>query len=177
MTDNQERDVHTAEQLVLRPHKPPKPDMLLDPVAHGWWDIFSESASAIQIPMATLDHHRDGHRQTRQSAARNARRLVAAWNACAGIETESLEKGADGWLAKVIVLGGDATGRADDAEALLGEAEKMIGWLLYLTTDVPGPHGTKHATAICRYCARYDRKHADDCEGSAFLAKLEARKP
>ncbi len=62
--------------------------------------------------------------QTERDA--NARRIVACVNACQGIETESLEKGANGWLAKVIVLGGDATAAADACGALLIETISHI---------------------------------------------------
>ena len=75
----------------------------------------------------------------------NARRLVAAWNACAGIETEDLEKGGEGWIFPIVEdFVQDTTtasenvkrmydcattnkARADEAETLLRRAAEQLG--------------------------------------------------
>ena len=53
----------------------------------------------------------------------NARRLVACWNACAGIPTETLE--CDGWL-NIKEMVGRLIERAQSAEASAEEAERLI---------------------------------------------------
>ena len=76
----------------------------------------------------------------------NARRLVAAWNACASIETETLEKGGEGWMLPIIsdFVEDTATAsenvkrmydcavdwqtRADEAERLLVKARELLAY-------------------------------------------------
>ena len=53
----------------------------------------------------------------------NARRLVACWNACAGIPTETLE--CDGWL-NIKEMVGRLIERAQSAEASAEEAERLL---------------------------------------------------
>ena len=60
----------------------------------------------------------------------NGDRLAACWNACQGFETETLEEGysTNGPLTigSLVEVANTATERADEATALLGEAEKLI---------------------------------------------------
>lgn len=66
----------------------------------------------------------------------NARRIVAAWNACKGIETETLER-EDFTDARVSTVG-QAQARADAAEAALAEAVGSMQEIVKI--HIGGPH-------------------------------------
>ena len=81
-----------------------------------------------------------------------APRLVAAWNACAGAETEALEDAGEGFLQKIIMKltskFHDEKARADAAEALLRdvvtvldspEMAELWGECLHLLGGYSGP--------------------------------------
>lgn len=94
--------------------------------------------------------------QKREQWESDARRLVAAWNACKGIETETLERGGEGWIYPIVenFVEDTATAsenvkrmfncaasnkdRADAATALLEEAR--AGFERIAALSASGPH-------------------------------------
>ena len=71
-----------------------------------------------------------------------ARRLIAAWNACAGIETETLEGEVVLGEAALMVVHGGKLARADAAEALLSNL------VMACTTGDKAPDGTHMGIAM-----------------------------
>lgn len=90
----------------------------------------------ISISWSSKDYKDD------ELAAQTARRLCAVWNACKGIETEDLEKGAvGGFVEQAAEMGGIAVrmeARADAAEAALAEA--VTAFERIATLSAGGPH-------------------------------------
>ena len=84
-----------------------------------------------------------------------ARRIVAAWNACKGIETETLE------VAENLIVGGirEAEARADSAEAMLRECEEYFDQRADAEyfPDSPSPHPNEEMKLLTEIRAFLDK--------------------
>ena len=113
-------------------------------------------------------------RAAEQEGRDNARRLVAAWNACNGIETETLEKFSTEFQE---VMGEEMAdrARADAAEALLPRARELITELLD-TNEYIFPCETPEGLCGDNFCDAYGCMADKNARAKAFLAET-APKP
>ena len=148
-----ERDIHTPGTMKV-----------FKPLGKAKRGIGPSPDLIIAATTPCKDHQ--GHHHSKA----NARRLVAAWNACQGIQTEILEtfhnSGVD------VVATASMNARADEAEALLAEAEKFIRAEYECKLDcvcLKDEDGKPQRDTVDNLA----REHVEEYE--ALLAKLKAR--
>lgn len=132
----------------------------------GWLPTYAYVPIIAASGVSVGTCHRPSHSQSAyEECEANARRLVAAWNACQGIPTEMLEEGpliyAPDAMAK------EQKARADALAARLEEAEGLLRALVDDMTTLQG--------VFERYAPAYGFTKGDSANIAAARAFLEAK--